>query len=172
MFVAFALSKLPPVFTSMHSPIGYLSITGDSRGIQAISFQADDPGESAGELPTCLLDAKQQLAEYFAGQRRQFELQLAPKGTDFQMSVWDALLEIPFGVVRSYKDVALQLENEKAFRAVGAANGENPIAVVIPCHRVVASNGDLTGYAGELWRKKWLLEHEHSMEYGKQGSLF
>jgi methylated-DNA-[protein]-cysteine S-methyltransferase len=88
------------------------------------------------------------------------------------MQVWNALLGIPFGVVRSYKDVALALKKENAIRAVGAANGQNRLNIIIPCHRVIGSNGDLTGYGGELWRKKWLLEHERSVEYGKQASLF
>ncbi|MEM7037830.1 MAG: methylated-DNA--[protein]-cysteine S-methyltransferase, partial [Bacteroidota bacterium] len=95
-----------------------------------------------------------------------------PAGTKFQVSVWNALLGIPFGQTRSYKQVALAIRNEKAVRAVGAANGQNPVSLIIPCHRVIGANGSLTGYGGELWRKEWLLKHEHGIAYGTQGNLF
>ena len=101
-----------------------------------------------------------QLEEYFNGQRKTFSVRLNPLGTDFQKRVWDELLNIPFGKRTSYMKQTLQLGDEKAIRAVASANGKNPIWIIIPCHRVVGSDGSLTGYAGGLWRKKWLLEHE------------
>ncbi len=158
-------------FTSLHSPVGYLKIEGDASGVSAVSFVESDPGQSE-EVPQELVECALQLQQYFEGNRKTFDVKLRPKGTDFQVSVWNALLGIPFGVTRSYKDVALALKNEGAIRAVGAANGQNPVGIVIPCHRVIGSNGDLTGYAGELWRKKWLLQHEQAHTYGQQGSLF
>lgn len=157
--------------TSLHSPIGYLSVEGDDLGVMAIKFHEGNPGAST-VVPDCLAVCARQLQQYFEGTRKVFDVQLRPQGTDFQVRVWNALLGIPFGVVRSYKDVALALKKEHAIRAVGAANGQNKLNIVIPCHRVIGSNGDLTGYGGELWRKKWLLEHERAIEYGKQGSLF
>ena len=110
--------------------------------------------------------------EYFAKQRRTFELKLKPVGTIFQKEVWTVLQTIPFGITRSYLDVALAMKNEKATRAVGAANGQNKLNIVVPCHRVIGSDGSLTGYGGELWRKEWLLNHEREQVYGKQESLF
>ncbi|MGB1007625.1 MAG: methylated-DNA--[protein]-cysteine S-methyltransferase, partial [Thalassobaculaceae bacterium] len=103
-----------------------------------------------------------QLGQYFSGERRDFDLPLAPEGTDFQNAVWDALRRIPYGALRSYRDIAESLANPKAVRAVGAANGRNPIPIVVPCHRVVGAGGKLTGYsgAGGTATKKWLLDHE------------
>ena len=113
----------------------------------------EDPEEP---LKSCMI----QLKEYFNGQRKTFSVRLNPLGTDFQKRVWDELLNIPFGKRTSYMKQTLQLGDEKAIRAVASANGKNPIWIIIPCHRVVGSDGSLTGYAGGLWRKKWLLEHE------------
>ena len=101
-----------------------------------------------------------QLAEYFAGKRRSFSLDLAPAGTEFQLAVWDVLRTIPYGSTISYGEQALRLGDVRKSRAVGAANGRNPISIVVPCHRVIGSDGTLTGYGGGLPRKKWLLEHE------------
>lgn len=158
-------------FTSMQSPVGYLRIDGDDGGITAVNFVEEDPGQSE-YVPDCLKTCRLQLQEYFDGKRKVFDLPLKPQGTDFQGQVWNALLGIPFGSVRSYRDIAYALKNAKAIRAVGTANGQNRISIIIPCHRVIGTSGDLTGYAGGLWRKKWLLEHEQSIDYGKQGSLF
>jgi methylated-DNA-[protein]-cysteine S-methyltransferase len=110
-----------------------------------------------------------QLAEYFEGIRSQFDLKLNPKGTDFQQKVWKELLNIPFGKTRTYLEQTKQLGDPKAIRAVASANGKNPVGIVIPCHRVIGSDGSLTGYASGIWRKKWLLEHESPV---KQQSLF
>jgi methylated-DNA-[protein]-cysteine S-methyltransferase len=158
-------------FTSIHSPVGYLRIEGDALGVTAIRFLEEDPGQG-GQVPEVLAACARQLQEYFDGSRRDFDVALRPQGTDFQRSVWNALLGIPFGITRSYKDVAMALRKEKAIRAVGAANGKNKLSIIIPCHRVIGSEGGLVGYGGELWRKKWLLAHEHRLSYGQQGSLF
>ncbi len=157
--------------TSLLTPIDWLRIEGDDLGITAVKFMSENPGESE-EVPAALVHAQEQLEEYFSGKRQHFELSLRPTGTDFQRMVWNALQGIPFGQTQSYGDIASLLKKEKAVRAVGAANGQNPIAVIVPCHRVIGANGQLTGYAGELWRKKWLLAHEASFKYGKQQSLF
>lgn len=107
-----------------------------------------------------LVETARQLAEYFAGERRVFELPLAPEGTAFQQLVWQALVKIPFGETRTYGQQAAAIRRPAASRAVGAANGKNPIGIIVPCHRVIGTNGTLTGYAGGLAMKRWLLEHE------------
>lgn len=143
----------------LKTPIGTAKIIGNKDGIAEISVLDDehptteDPEEP---LKSCMM----QLEEYFNGQRKTFSVRLNPLGTDFQKRVWDKLLNIPFGKRTSYMKQTLQLGDEKAIRAVASANGKNPIWIIIPCHRVVGSDGSLTGYAGGLWRKKWLLEHE------------
>lgn len=143
----------------LKTPIGTAKIIGNKDGIAEISVLDDehptteDPEEP---LKSCMM----QLEEYFNGQRKTFSVRLNPLGTDFQKRVWDELLNIPFGKRTSYMKQTLQLGDEKAIRAVASANGKNPIWIIIPCHRVVGSDGSLTGYAGGLWRKKWLLEHE------------
>lgn len=156
---------------TIDSPVGFLRIDGDDSGITAVNFADEDHGRSE-TIPEPIQICQAQLQEYFAGKRKVFDLPLKPQGTEFQVKVWNALLGIQFGATRSYMDVAMALKNAKAIRAVGTANGQNRIAIVIPCHRVIGTSGDLTGYAGGLWRKKWLLDHEQSIEYGKQGSLF
>lgn len=120
-------------------------------------------------IPKELKPAVDQLAEYFEGKRTHFELKLNPEGTEFQKKVWKKLEEIPFGKTISYQQIANQLGDPKVIRAAASANGKNPIAIIIPCHRVIGSDGSLTGYAGGLHRKKWLLEHESP---SKQGVLF
>ena len=158
-------------FTSFKSPIGWVVLEGDALGIAKIWFSEENVGKSA-VIDACLQDGATQLQEYFAKQRRTFELKLKPVGTIFQKEVWTVLQTIPFGITRSYLDVALAMKNEKATRAVGAANGQNKLNIVVPCHRVIGSDGSLTGYGGELWRKEWLLNHEREQVYGKQESLF
>ncbi len=149
------------------TPLGFAKITGNSEGIQSICIT--DEGEATAEIPTTLLDVVQQLREYFEGTRTEFQLKLNPVGTEFQQKVWCALLQIPYGKTLSYQQLTQQLGDPKAIRAVAAANGKNPLWIIIPCHRVIGSNGDLTGYAGGLWRKKWLLTHEQGES---QQSLF
>jgi methylated-DNA-[protein]-cysteine S-methyltransferase len=158
-------------FTTISGPIGWIRIAGDDRGISAILF-AEEDGGSSEDVPIIVKQCAAQLREYFEGCRKEFDLKLRPLGTDFQITVWNALQGIPFGVTRSYRELAAAIRNEKAIRAVGAANGQNKINIVVPCHRVIGSNGDLTGYGGELWRKKWLLDHEHAIQYGRQAQLF
>jgi methylated-DNA-[protein]-cysteine S-methyltransferase len=153
--------------TYYRSPIGAIEIVGSEDGITAISF-VDDARANAN-TPACLEDCVHQLDEYFARQRKSFDLKLDLRGTDFQKRVWRELLEIPFGKTVSYLDVAIALGDKKSIRAVGHANGQNPIVVIVPCHRVIGSDGSLTGYGGGLWRKEWLLNFEGSHP---QTSLF
>jgi methylated-DNA-[protein]-cysteine S-methyltransferase len=141
------------------TPLGTCLIEGDELGISKIHV-LDDAVAPTPEIPEPLQEAVMQLQEYFAGNRKAFTFQLNPKGTDFQKKVWQALIEIPFGKTVSYHALSIQLGDAKAIRAVASANGKNPLWIVVPCHRVIGSNGKLTGYAGGLWRKKWLLEHE------------
>lgn len=151
----------------LNSPIGPLSIYGDDLGISQVVFQ--ESNIASERIPNNLIEAVTQLTEYFEGKRNEFNLQLNPKGNDFQKKVWQELLEIPFGKTTSYQEMANKLGDPKVIRAAASANGKNPIAIIIPCHRVIGSDGSLTGYAGGLHRKKWLLEHENPV---KQGELF
>jgi methylated-DNA-[protein]-cysteine S-methyltransferase len=153
-------------YKMMDSLIGPLKLVGNERGLAAILWAKDNPkrvrlnivGEDARH--PVLVDTERQLEEYFAGKRKSFELKLNPIGTDFQKKVWQALLRIPFGETRSYGEIARELGNPKAMRAVGAANGRNPIAIVAPCHRVIGASGELTGFAGGLPAKEHLLALE------------
>ena len=145
------------------SPIGTLEIMGNAAAITAINFLDAAPAPTPDEPPPHLQAACRQLAEYFQGQRHTFDLPLEPAGTPFQQRVWQELLTVPYGRLLSYQDVANAIGNPQAVRAVGAANGQNPIPILIPCHRILASDGKLTGYGGGLWRKEWLLRHEGSL---------
>lgn len=143
----------------LKTPIGTAKIVGNEEGIVEISVLDEDfPTTKTPAKP--LNDCLVQLEEYFKGERKSFSVKLNPSGTEFQREVWSELLKIPFGKRTSYMKQTLQLGSEKAIRAVAGANGKNPIWIIIPCHRVVGSDGSLTGYAGGVWRKKWLLEHE------------
>ena len=142
----------------MDSPIGIIEIRASKQGITKLVF-TDKKVETINSCDR-LQQCKTQLNEYFAGTRKTFTLPLDQKGTNFQKSVWSALVDIPFGKIRSYGHIAAAINNPKAVRAVGAANGKNPISIIVPCHRVVGSNGTLTGYAWGLERKAWLLKHE------------
>jgi methylated-DNA-[protein]-cysteine S-methyltransferase len=150
----------------MPSPVGKLKLVGSDKGLAAILWENDDPrrvrvrAEVEDKHHPVLLETERQLAEYFEGKRRSFSLKLDPIGTKFQNDVWQALLAIPFGETRSYGQLAKQLGNPQASRAVGAANGKNPISIVVPCHRVIGSSGKLTGFAGGLRAKAHLLELE------------
>lgn len=148
------------------TPIGTAKIEGNSNGIVAITV-IDEAVETSKNIPNCLQDCVQQLEEYFKGIRTVFNLK--PKGSTFQQKVWEELQKVSFGKTRTYLEQSKELGNVKAIRAVAAANGENPIWIVTPCHRIIRSDGSLTGYAGGIWRKKWLLNHESSL---KQQSLF
>lgn len=151
-----------------HTPLGIAKLEGDVDGLASITVLNDEVALSE-IVPEVLEDAVYQLQEYFNGQRDTFNLDLNPKGTDFQKKVWNALLEIPYGKTVSYLELSKTLGDVKAIRAVAAANGKNPLWIVIPCHRVIGSDGSLTGYAGGLHRKKWLLNLESP---AKQQSLF
>ena len=141
------------------SPLGPLSIRGDADGISTVEFH-DDRVLSEGLVPPVLNEAVTQIREYFEKSRSEFDLKLNPSGTEFQRQVWDKLMDIPHGKTLSYQKLANELGDPKVIRAAASANGKNPIAIIIPCHRVIGSDGSLTGYAGGLHRKKWLLEHE------------
>jgi methylated-DNA-[protein]-cysteine S-methyltransferase len=147
------------------SPIGRLVLSARSDQLVGLHLPgSDDPPPTGTEKKSPILArAAKQLAEYFAGKRNRFELALAPEGTAFQRRVWDALLEIPLGATRSYGEIAQRIGRPAASRAVGAANGRNPIAIIIPCHRVIGSNGALTGFGGGLPAKTFLLKHEHAL---------
>ncbi len=153
----------------IQTPLGITTIKGDETGIMSISVSNANTAEPSKEIPACLAVAATQLGEYFAGTRTTFQLPLSFRGTDFQRRVWLELLNIPFGKTCSYLELSRKLGDMKAIRAVAAANGQNPFWIVVPCHRVIGSDGSLTGYAGGLWRKQWLLEHESPY---KQQSLF
>lgn len=142
----------------METPVGWLEISASDKAIVSVRFQ-DEPDKTKDKHPL-LKHAVHQLSGYFKGDIRRFHLPLDPAGTEFQQSVWQALQTIPYGKSTSYLALSKQLGDEKAIRAVGTANGRNPIAIIIPCHRVIGSDGSLTGYAGGLERKRWLLQHE------------
>ena len=154
------------VYMYMDSPVGALKLVAHDQALVAVMWDNEDHKRvRLAELieniqHPMLLKVKQQLEQYFAGQRQQFNLPLDFQGTDFQQQVWRALLTIPYGETRSYKDIALQIGTEKAVRAVGAANGRNPISIIAPCHRVIGSGGALVGFAGGLDKKQILLSLE------------
>ncbi|MEG1697356.1 MAG: methylated-DNA--[protein]-cysteine S-methyltransferase, partial [Acinetobacter sp.] len=151
------------VYMYMDSPVGALKLVAHDQALVAVMWDNEDHKRvRLAELiedrqHPMLLRVKKQLEQYFAGQRQQFDLPLDFQGTDFQQQVWQALLTIPYGEKRSYKDIAVQIGNEKAVRAVGAANGRNPISIIAPCHRVIGSSGALVGFAGGLDKKQILL---------------
>ena len=156
------------------SEIGLIEIIGNLTAIKAVRFIEPEAGDSSNdglEMPPPVAECLAQLDEYFRGIRQTFSLALAPEGTEFQQAVWQQLTHIPFGQTASYLDIARAVGNEKAVRAVGAANVQKPIVIIVPCHRVIGSNGRLTGYGGGLWRKEWLLNHEGAVA-GQQMRLF
>jgi methylated-DNA-[protein]-cysteine S-methyltransferase len=144
----------------MDSPIGPLTLVADDGALTAVGMDAPVPDRSWRCDRTEVAAAADQLDGYFSGDLRQFDLSLRPAGTSFQQAVWAELRRIPFGEVVSYGEIARRMGRPGAFRAVGAANGRNPLAVVVPCHRVIGADGSLTGYGGGIWRKRWLLAHE------------
>ena len=150
------------------SPLGYTKILGDEDGINSVIVLNSDEKET-DIIPLELEDCVFQLKEYFEGKRHAFDIKLNPEGTTFQKNVWEVLQSIPYGKTVSYLELSKRIGDVKAIRAVANANSKNPIWILIPCHRVVGSDGSLTGYAGGLHRKQWLLEHESPY---KQQSLF
>ena len=166
---------MPATFTRVPSPVGELVLAASGAALTGVYFSTsrhgpppleragwveDDGRGPAGEL---LARTRQELAEYFARTRTTFDIPLDPPGTAFQRRVWDALRAIPYGTTLSYGELARRLGDVRATRAVGAANGKNPIPIIVPCHRVVGANGALTGFGGGLDRKRWLLEHEGAL---------
>jgi methylated-DNA-[protein]-cysteine S-methyltransferase len=143
------------------SPIGTIRIESSEKGISGLVFIDKAEGE---ELRADFRDSPftTQIDGYFNGKRKIFDLPLDLKGTEFQKKVWNELLKIPFGKTISYKELSIRMGNLKAIRAVAAANGANPVSIIVPCHRVIGSDGSLTGYAGGLWRKRWLLDFENN----------
>lgn len=151
-------------YSEYESPVGTLLLAADEQGLRLVKFPENKrkPSVQADWIPSerHLRDATQQLEEYFAQDRRTFDLPLAPTGTAFQLGVLDQLLKIPYGETRTYEEIAIELGRPKAVRAVGAANGRNPIPIIIPCHRVIGKDGSLTGFGGGLPTKSYLLELE------------
>ncbi|GKU82621.1 methylated-DNA--[protein]-cysteine S-methyltransferase [Niallia sp. NCCP-28] len=148
------------------SPIGVIEIVGSEEGIYSILFPEREEVlyRMTRETPELLKDCYMQLDEYFKGTRYEFDIPYLLEGTVFQKNVWTALTIIPYAKTGSYKDIAVSVGNEKAVRAVGSTNGKNKLSIIIPCHRIIGANGKLTGYAGGLWRKEWLLHHERTNE--------
>jgi len=146
------------VYAYFHSPIGFLELQSDGRALIALRFT--EAPTQAHRPDATLLHAISQLTDYFSGELTVFDLPLRLQGTRFQITVWEQLLEIPYGQTRTYGDVARSLGNPRAERAVGAANAANAIAIIVPCHRVIATGEKMGGYTGGLWRKIWLLRHE------------
>jgi methylated-DNA-[protein]-cysteine S-methyltransferase len=157
-------------FTTMDSPIGELLLFSDGTSLTGVFTNGPKPKwKTNGELnreDAVLAEAREELTAYYAGTLQEFKVPLAPQGTPFQQRVWKALLEIPFGETQSYGQLARRIGSPNASRAVGLANGRNPISIIIPCHRVIGSSGSLVGYGGGLPRKRWLLDHEARFRAG------
>ncbi len=166
--------------TFFDSPLGIVRIAGDDAGVSAISCNDTPPCEKflsirSDALAEPVIMAVSQLQAYFDGTRQTFDFPINPAGTTFQQAVWRALLDVPYGTTASYLTLTRRIGDEKAIRAVAAANGRNPLWIVVPCHRIIGSDGSLTGYAGGLWRKQWLIDHERvqsGRETARQLSLF
>ena len=152
------MDKLQRAF--LKSPIGYIEVTGSENGIRSLSFL--DFRVKVTRIPGCLKPCIDQLKEYFTGKRKSFDLKLDLQGTPFQISVWNEIQKVPFGKTITYHELAKRVGDVQALRAVGGANANNPVSIIVPCHRVIGADGKLTGYAGGLHRKKWLLEHEYA----------
>lgn len=149
------------------SPLGTIRVSYTAKGISSLVFLDSKKKPTRDDL--FLESCFSQLDDYFEGQLQSFDLELDLAGTVFQRQVWDSLLTIPYGHTKTYQEIAQQIDNPGSTRAVGHANAKNPVSIIVPCHRVIGSKGSLTGYAGGLWRKQWLLDHEHKC---KQLSLF
>lgn len=149
------MSKIYKIY--YNSPIGIIEIKGTEEVILSIMYVDEVKPNEENEL---LIKCYNELKEYFKGKRKIFTVKVSLNGTEFQNKIWDELTKIPFGKTVTYKNMAESIGNSKAVRAVGNANGKNVLNIIVPCHRVIGSNGSLTGYGGGLWRKKWLLTHE------------
>lgn len=145
--------------TTIETPVGFLELKSDEEALLSVSF-INQFNLNCAEQPDILNEAAKQLQEYFKGERKIFDLKLKPDGTQFQQKTWELVKNVPYGKTVSYLDIAKLSGSEKNTRAVGLANGKNPIPIIIPCHRVIGTSGKLTGYAGGMERKQWLLQHE------------
>ena len=168
-----ASAKIPDIVsytTYYHSPVGLLKISGTENYISEVSFfdKTDKPNVKNKNMPQMVINCIEQLIQYFHGERRVFELPIHQTGTPFQQEVWNELMTIPYGKTISYLELARKTGDTKATRAVANANGKNHVAIIVPCHRVIGASGELVGYGGGLWRKKWLLEHEAKVAHGVQ----
>ena len=144
----------------LKSPIGQIKITADDNAVNSILFVFDDTEIEPENSNNIIEKCKQQLKEYFTGKRKEFDVEIRQEGTEFQQKIWSELIKIPYGKTVSYNDIAKKVGGRNMMRAVGAANGKNQISIIVPCHRVIGSDGKLIGYAGGMWRKEWLLKHE------------
>ena len=144
------------------SEIGNIRITANETAVETLYF-VEEAAAPSPEMPPVLQECLRQIEAYFRGELKDFSLKLQPQGTAFQQSVWQQLLEVPYGSTATYLDIARRLGDRNAVRAVGSANGRNPISLIIPCHRIIGANGRLIGYGGGLWRKEWLLRHEGAL---------
>ena len=151
----------------LKSPIGEIKITADENSVNSILFVFNDTEMEEENINDVLTQCKKELSEYFSGKRKEFEVPVTQAGTSFQQRVWSELIKIPYGETVSYNFIAESLGDKKSIRAVGASNGKNQVSIIVPCHRVIGSDGSLTGYAGGLWRKKWLLNHEKEFSGGE-----
>jgi len=158
--------------TYYSSPIGLIKITGSKEALNVMQFVEAKDDYSSESLPSLYDDCKQQLNDYFRGQLKDFTLPMAFGGTAFQQQVWTELSAIPYGRTTSYIALARKLKNPNAVRAIGSTNAKNKLCIVVPCHRVIGNDGSLVGYAGGLWRKQWLLEHERGFTGQRQLTLF
>ena len=169
-----AVAAAPWTYDVVATPIGRLIVASDGQAISGVWMANADPDDDRWAerrgTDALLGDARAELLAYFEGKLEVFTVPLAPNGTEFQRRVWSALTEIPYGTTISYAELARRVRNEAAVRAVGAANGRNPIPIIVPCHRVIGSDGSLTGFGGGLERKRWLLHHENSL-LGSQAEL-
>jgi methylated-DNA-[protein]-cysteine S-methyltransferase len=154
------------------SPLGWLKITTVGEAVSAVDFCEEVPLVTFDEMPPVLCEAREELMAYFRGTLREFSFPIRAEGTEFQVAVWKMALDIPFGRTTSYWHMAKKLEHPEGVRGVAQALAKNPVALVVPCHRVIAPDGKLTSYTGGIKRKKWLLEHERGFVTGVQGSLF
>jgi methylated-DNA-[protein]-cysteine S-methyltransferase len=168
----------PAIYTKyINSPLGELEISATDEYLTSVLFMEAQKKPSPRKIetdfvPEIINQYIEQITEYFEGKRKYFDLNIHHQGTDFQKVVWKELENIPFGKTISYLELSRRIGNEKAIRAVGTTNGNNKFSIIVPCHRVIGSNGTLVGYGGDLWRKKWLLEHEAKVSGNYQVSLF
>ena len=161
------------LYTAFYSsPIGLIEINSTDKAISSVLFVEQKSTPTSDILPDCMAACIEQLDEYFKGGRKNFTLPMLMEGTAFQQQVWQELTSVPFGKTTSYIALARKLKNPNAVRAIGSTNSKNKLCILLPCHRVIGNDGNLVGYAGGLWRKRWLLEHEQTFSGFQQMKLF